>query len=444
MELLVLSDDFTGALDTGVQFARQGVHTVVTSKLNLTAEDLGFTNVTVLVINTESRHVSNQEAYRKVKKAVRNLLRLAESGLMNEVSGEGGTRRISFYKKTDSLLRGNVGIELKALREAVSSPHLMFVPAFPKTGRTTRGGIQFVGGIPIHKSSFARDRLNPIPESDVSVIVKRGSPLVRTVTVGTEQIQSRSVSFTERANGEPGKEAGTVYIFDAVTDDHLKDAGQVLKERGLLRVTAGCAGFAGVLPELLELPRRILVKPILKAPLLVLCGSLTDLSRKQVEYAARKGFAKKALGIEEKLLPDLSSTDLGRAIVSDVVNRLNRGQHCIIATAEANRKREQAFAKSNEIDRNKIPSHIATNLAGLVHTILKRIPLSTLVIFGGDTTMALLKTLGIEFLTPLEEIAPGVPVSVSSERNLCLVTKSGGFGGEDVLIRIMSRLQKQD
>jgi len=432
VELLVLSDDFTGALDTGVQFAKQGVRTSVTSKLDLTKYDLDFEGTTALVINTESRHLKPCEAHRKVKKVTLNFVRLIRSHW-----GEKALNRIKFYKKTDSLLRGNVGEELTALSEAVASDRLMFVPGFPQTGRTTVHGVQLVGGTPIHESSFAKDRLNPIPESSVSGIVQRNNRNVATVIVGLDAVRANRPLITESGGHNMG--GVTVYVFDAVTDDDLDRVGRLLRDHQLMRVTAGCAGFAGVLPDILELPRHRIESATYRAPLLVLCGSLTELSRRQVEIAVKHGFRKTSLGIEEKLLPDFSHSERGRKIIEGISDQLQSNKHCIIATGDTTSREEVAYAKSRKIDTDRIASLIAENLAGLVRGILNRFSLSTLVIFGGDTTMALMKVLGIESLTPQEEIMPGVPVSVCNERNLCLITKSGGFGDEDVLVRIMNR-----
>ncbi len=319
VELLVLSDDFTGALDTGVQFAKQGVRTEVTSKLDLTKKDLDFERITVLVINTETRHLKPREAHGKVKKVTRDFVSLIEKHW-----GEKALDAIKFYKKTDSLLRGNVGDELNALRQAVASDHLMFVPAFPQTGRTTVQGIQLVGGTPIHESSFANDRLNPIPESSVAGIVKRNNQQIGTVIVGLAAIRTNGFSITEYA-GRKNREA-TVHIFDAVSDDDLGRIGRLLRDSQLMGVTAGCAGFAGVLPEVLELPRHQIESATCRAPLLVLCGSLTRLSQRQVELAVRHGFLRTSLSMEEKLLTDLSHTDQGRRIVEGIFNRLQRNQ----------------------------------------------------------------------------------------------------------------------
>ncbi len=55
LRLLILADDFTGALDTGVRFAARGIPTQV-----LTAKAHHFTeeDAEVLVIDTETRHLS--------------------------------------------------------------------------------------------------------------------------------------------------------------------------------------------------------------------------------------------------------------------------------------------------------------------------------------------------------------------------------------------------
>ena len=59
---------------------------------------------------------------------------------------------------------------------------------------------------------------------------------------------------------------------------------------------------------------------------------------------------------------------------------------------------------------------------------------------GGETVDAILGVLGVGVLTVEGEVLPGVPVSsmVVDGRRLQLVTKSGGFGGEDALIAVVA------
>lgn len=57
------------------------------------------------------------------------------------------------------------------------------------------------------------------------------------------------------------------------------------------------------------------------------------------------------------------------------------------------------------------------------------------IVFGGDTALALLHSLGSPLLHPLGEIVPGVPVSVTPS-GVVFVTKAGGFGRPDLLVRL--------
>ena len=62
LELLIIADDFTGALDTGVQFAGGGAETRVVTDRNYDycAAEAG---IQVLVMDAETRHLPAKEAY---------------------------------------------------------------------------------------------------------------------------------------------------------------------------------------------------------------------------------------------------------------------------------------------------------------------------------------------------------------------------------------------
>ena len=155
VKLLILADDFTGALDTGVQFAEEGAATLVVTDPNYDfSPPPGGENV--IVFDTETRHVSPEAAYRTISHAVS----LAK-----------GAGISYFYKKTDSALRGNIGAELAALMDAAGAPRLHFVPAYPRMGRTTRQGIHYIDGIPVAESVFGRDPFNPVTCSNVTELI---------------------------------------------------------------------------------------------------------------------------------------------------------------------------------------------------------------------------------------------------------------------------------
>ena len=95
IKILIIADDFTGALDTGVKLAAFGARTKVLTdtELNLTAE----TDTDVLVLCAPTRHVSPEEAYRVIRRITEQAVRAGVECI---------------FKKTDSALRGNVGAEL--------------------------------------------------------------------------------------------------------------------------------------------------------------------------------------------------------------------------------------------------------------------------------------------------------------------------------------------
>ena len=93
LRLLMIADDFTGALDTGVQLAAHGIPTQVV----VGQADLSACSSTVLVVDTETRHLPAAKAAKAVEE-------LTRSAVENGVS--------CIYKKTDSALRGNIGAEL--------------------------------------------------------------------------------------------------------------------------------------------------------------------------------------------------------------------------------------------------------------------------------------------------------------------------------------------
>lgn len=155
VRLLVIADDFTGALDTGVQFAARGAATRVATDpaYDLSQAEAG---IQVLVLDAETRHLPPEEAYQTVLRAVK------------------GARAAGFthiYKKTDSALRGNIGAELAAALDGAEGDRLAFVPALPGMNRVTRGGVHYIDGVPVAESVFGRDPFEPVTASSVEEII---------------------------------------------------------------------------------------------------------------------------------------------------------------------------------------------------------------------------------------------------------------------------------
>jgi len=145
--IALIADDLTGAMDSGLQFGKRGLPTLVA----MSPERLP--DAEVLVVDTDTREARATEAYRRVGEVARAL----------------AGRRL--YKKVDSTMRGNVGYECRALLEALRPRAIVVAPAFPQGGRTTRDGIQRVDGKPLELTPFAHDPRWPMRQSHMPTLL---------------------------------------------------------------------------------------------------------------------------------------------------------------------------------------------------------------------------------------------------------------------------------
>lgn len=63
----------------------------------------------------------------------------------------------AIFKKTDSALRGHVVAELSALMEATGYQRAVYLPANPSKGRIIKNGTYYINDVPIHKTDFSFD-----------------------------------------------------------------------------------------------------------------------------------------------------------------------------------------------------------------------------------------------------------------------------------------------
>ncbi|MGE5855892.1 MAG: four-carbon acid sugar kinase family protein, partial [Syntrophaceae bacterium] len=174
---MVIADDLTGANDTGVQFAKQGLKTIVLMYVPAAPSEL---DEDVLVVDTQSRALSPTEAYRKV----------TETALLFKNRDQFQT----LYKKIDSTLRGNLGTEIDAIMDACGLELAIVAPAFPANGRMTVGGCHFLGNAPLEATEISRDPLCPVTESHIPTLMAKqtkrevGHVGIKNVLAGAEGI----------------------------------------------------------------------------------------------------------------------------------------------------------------------------------------------------------------------------------------------------------------
>lgn len=407
VRLLMIADDFTGALDSGVQFASRGASTrVVTNP----AYDFSQAekDVQVLVLDAETRHLTPEAAYDVVFRAVQGALKNGFTYI---------------YKKTDSALRGNIGAELTAVMEAAGADRLAFIPALPKMNRVTRKGVQYIDNIPVAESVFGQDPFEPVIASSIAEIIAAQSD----IPVVLHEVDAAE---TERRPG--------VQVYDAQSDGDLLRIGQTLGTEGL-RLCAGCAGFASVLAGLLELKGTPPGLPGLEPSLFVACGSVNPVTLRQMETAEAAGFTHVHLTPVRKLEASWLETEDCAAATASWLEDAGRGNRFILDVNDpAGCEDTVNYAKDRGLTTEDLRVRISAQLGRLVQRLLDKGLDATLLCTGGDTLLALTRAVGVSELRPVCDLDTGAVLTdfVYAGKTYHIISKSGGFGEPDLFIRL--------
>ena len=220
----VIADDFTGAMDTGLQFAKSGLSTVF---------DLGGASgeYDALVLSSNSRSLDPDSA----RSATRDVAERAVSL---------GAR---VYKKIDSTLRGNIGPELEVVLQAAGVRGMVIAPAFPAQGRSTAGGTQFLRGVPVSRTEASRDPVAPVTEDHLPTLLESTSRL-RAGHVALDAVRSTPRTLASRLT-KLSEEGAHIIVADAETDSDLNAIAEAIKLARMDKLSAGSAGLAERLVE---------------------------------------------------------------------------------------------------------------------------------------------------------------------------------------------------
>jgi len=412
VQLLVLADDFTGALDTGVKFADIGIHTQV-----VVAQALDFravaTSVTVLVVDLQTRHQSPEAAYQIVYQIAKQALAFGIPSIL---------------KKTDSALRGNIGSELTALYEASKQAILPFIPALPAMNRTTVNGIHLIDGVPVNESVFANDPFSPVKQAFVVDVIKEQSDVdVHLVPIGEAAVVDKC----------------GILVLDAKTDADLVETVKNLHQQKALTVMAGCSGIGGALPEVLGLTGGQLRSFQQLARFVVICGSINPITTAQIMQAKVAGFAHIELTLKEKMDATFWTTPAGSYRVKEIVAILNHHPRAMISSFDwPDQEATLAYGKKHGISANQVGDFIASSMGALLKAIIETGFVATFLVTGGDTIQGFMRQINRHELDIITEIAPGSVLSQFTYNDVCqqLISKSGGFGDENLLVAIADKL----
>lgn len=401
MQVAIIADDLTGAMDSGAQLVRSGYRTAVDFSDSVIPP---LPNLDAEAVPTASRPLGPEAAGELVREATR---RLRDARV--------------FYKKLDSTLRGQVAAELRAVLEESGRSRAIVAPAFPSTGRTTRNGVQLLHGKPVHETPLAEDPLTPVREAHIpSLLAAGGLGEIGTLSIGQLKDSGRVRRVIEGHRW---------VVADAIEDVHLKDLVESVPDPTEV-LWVGSAGLVAALGKAYPGPEKPQTSsarhPASRARILTVVGSTNPTVRGQLRYLDKKTTV--------ALIP-LRSGGLvegdGRA-VEDALQSCRR-----FLDKGASVALYSTYDKILPGDAGRIVEALAQVVAALSEEGL----FDALVLTGGDTAVHVSQSLGAQGILLEGEIKPGVPVgTLIGDRPYRIITKSGGFGTPGTLLHAQNAL----
>jgi uncharacterized protein YgbK (DUF1537 family) len=443
----IVADDLTGANDTGIQFLKKGLKTLVI--LDLELESRFICEAEVIVLNTNSRFLKPEQAYAQTKAMGLVLKNLKISRV---------------YKKIDSTLRGHIGTEIDALMEALQFKVCFLTPAFPVYERTVQNGSLYLKGIPIHKTAMASDPTFYMKNAFIpDLLAQQTQRKIEVIPLKTlrkgEEILLKKINQLIQDGTE-------ILILDALVQDDLKIAARTLARLSIPVLICGSAGLATEIPEAFHLEgkareekkngrreegERSSFLPFSDSPprfsVVGICGSLSPVTREQIAYAARNLQIPVLEIIPNKITDGREKAREIQRLVTLAHSYLAQGKDILVTTRPSNSREElppEVFLKNSHLIAQalgELTAELFKSTSGRIQEIGQ---ISGLVLTGGDIALSVCQHLGARGIYLLKEVLPGIPSGYligGDYAGLKIITKAGAFGHPEAIARSIEYLK---
>ncbi len=409
----VIADDLTGAHEIGMILLGCKKRSLVLTRESGDAEiESLLKKYDALVIDLDSRHLDGKRAYRRVKTLL------------------GGSEQIKsrlMYKKVDSTVRGNLAEEIEAILDEKLVDMIFFVPALPEMERITVGGYHLVNRIPVGETQYSER----IASSYLPSLIRKKSgygvdriPL-QVVQSGYEETIEYSKTCYEKG--------ARILVVDACVNEDLRIVKEAILRIDLKILPVGSSGLFGQF-----FPSQNFSDTY---PCLVVCGSLNKVSRAQLKrlraYRQAKTVELNLVQVFKNKAHELKEN------VRAMRSILEEGYNAILSTPESN-------CKPNSLDSPSKEDHLADEieqfLAKVVRETIDSQKVSGLVLTGGAVSVSIIRALdatGIEVKRQLSSLVPVGILRGGPFDGLSVITKTGGFGEEQILIDAVEYLRNK-
>lgn len=416
----IISDDLTGANDSGVQLAKKHLSSTVvfdfeTSTLTKKPD--------VLIVDTDSRAKKQEEAY---KAAYQAALYLQKESYRH------------VYKKVDSTLRGNIAAELSAVEQVYQPEVVVIAPAFPKMKRQTIDGNHYVNGVLITDTEFSKDPKTPVTEAFIPELLKPYQE--REIALIDKRMLGQSVEEINQIITTILNQGVTWFVCDSETEEDLQRICDIFSSLNKKTVWAGSAGLIEYLPDALQLTHsnEENQEEIKIEKTLIVSGSLSQVTREQLC---------KIESLQNSFFMEVDPATLVKNTFKlnhykDQLNQHSEYEHYVlyVEASEENRVSAKEAGEALGLNLTEVSEAISRGLGQIAKGLLENCAsIQGLVLTGGDTAKAVCSELAISEMELYSEVEPGLPFGRlrSEDRSYWAVTKAGGFGHEQSLVNVV-------
>ena len=423
-----IADDVTGATDLATNLVHGGARVVQVLGVP-TPEILSQCNgAEVVVVALKSRSIAADEAISQTLQALRQLQEL-------------GIERFYFkYCSTfDSTDRGNIGPVAEALMQELQVNQTIFCPAFPPAGRTVYQGHLFVGSQLLNESGMENHPLNPMTDANlIRVLSRQSSQNVGLLSHDTlSKCRGGNIQPISQCLERFADEGVSLIVVDACDEGELNLLASACCTLPLI---TGGSGLARFLPDAYRAQQWLKSVPWVpkitppEGRSLILAGSCSNATNQQVEWMKTRS---ESWAIDVEAILAESGPEMERIVRWAQSSNADRPT-LIYSTAPP----DLVQGLQRRFGAETVAQSIENFLGLLARTLVNELGYRKLVLAGGETSGAIVRSLGIRLLKIGPEICAGVPwtETMGSSRRLALALKSGNFGAEDFFQKSLEML----
>ncbi|MCI0359120.1 MAG: four-carbon acid sugar kinase family protein [Planctomycetaceae bacterium] len=359
--VIVIADDLSGAAElAGIAFAR-GYSAEVQREFDPTSD------AEAIAVDPDSRGLPPTLAAQRVEQVARAVA---------------AARSAWIYKKVDSVLRGNVRVEIEAVLRATGRSRALLVPANPSRGRTIADSRLLIDGVPLDQTPFRDDPEHPRTSAVISELLGQSDLIDVPDVADSWQLHRFAVQLDKDV-----LPAGAADFFAALLDTH------------------GAGQGSGARPA---------IPPLVGRPALLVCGS-------RAAWTARKG-ACQAQRIPILALPE-ATADLTSVVQGAAAELVSRG---VLAIAI-----DPASSRPSQVQQ-QLP-----RLASVAAMLLEATPVATTLAEGGATAAAIAECRGWTRFRVVQTAPAGVGVLQPLDRagTPTFLIKPGSYAWPDEIWR---------